>query len=159
MDVVLIILAFVLIVAGFAGSIIPALPGPPLAYAGLFITYFTSYRPVNGYWLVAYAAMVLIVAAADLWLPALSTKLTKGSRQGALGANIGMLAGLFIPIPFSIFIGAFLGSFIGELASGKNNNQAFTAACGVFIGLLGGIVMKCLLCILMALHLILALIF
>jgi uncharacterized protein len=157
MDVVLIILAFVLIVAGFAGSIIPALPGPPLAFTGLLITYFTSLKPINGWWLIAYAIMVIIVAAADLWLPSLSTKLTKGTRQGAMGANIGMFTGLFVPIPFSIFVGAFIGSFAGELYSGKNSRQALIAACGVFIGLLGGIIIKCFLCILMLLHLMLAL--
>lgn len=157
MDVVLIILAFVLIAAGFAGSILPALPGPPIAFVGLLVSYFTSYKPISGWWLIAYAIMVIVVAVADFWLPSLSTKLTKGSRQGAKGANIGMLAGLFIPIPFSLFAGAFIGSFIGELYSGKNNRQAFIAACGVFIGLLGGIIIKCLLCIVMLLHLILGL--
>ncbi len=70
-----------------------------------------------------------------------------------------MIIGLFVPVPFAVFIGAFVGSVIGELMSGKNQRQAFIAAFGVFIGLLGGIVMKCLLCLAMLLHLILALLF
>lgn len=159
MDVALIILAFILIGVGIAGSILPALPGPPLAFAGLLITCLTAYQPISLFWLIAYAIMVIIVALADFWLPGLATRFTKGSRQGIRGANIGMIAGLFIPLPFALFIGAFAGSFIGELMSGKNQRQAFIATLGIFIGLLGGIVLKCLICLVMLFHLIFALIF
>lgn len=148
-----------LILAGFAGSILPALPGPPLAFSGMLLAHFTSYQPISVYWLIAYAVMVIVIAMADLWLPGLATKLTNGSKQGIRGANAGMIIGLFVPIPFAVFIGAFTGSVIGELMSGKNQRQAIVAALGVFIGLLGGIVMKCLLCLAMLLHLIFALVF
>lgn len=159
MDTALIILSFILILAGFAGSILPALPGPPLAYLGLLITFFTSYRPLGPGWLVAYAVMVLAMALCDWWLPALAIRLTKGSRNGIRGANIGMIAGLFIPLPFGIFIGALLGSFVGELVEGKSRRQALTASFGVFISMIGGIFMKCMLCLAMLLHLAFALVF
>lgn len=159
MDIVLLILAFVFLGVGIVGSILPALPGPPLAFAGLFITCYTTYQPISMGWLIGYGILVVALVLVDLWLPALATKFTGGSSRGATGANIGMLLGVFIPIPLGIFIGAFLGSFIGELQTGKTNKQAFIAALGVFIGLIGGILLKVLFCLVMLLHLIIGLIF
>ncbi|TAE89924.1 MAG: DUF456 domain-containing protein [Bacteroidetes bacterium] len=153
MDIVLIILAFVFLVIGIIGSVLPALPGPPLAFVGLFITYYTTYQPISVGWLIVYGLLVTALVLVDLWLPALATKFTGGSSKGATGANIGMLLGIFIPIPLGIFVGAFLGSFIGELQTGKTNRQAFTAALGVFIGLIGGILLKVLFCLVMLIHL------
>lgn len=159
MDLALIIIAFILILVGFAGSILPALPGPPLAFVGLVLTYFTSYQPIGGYWLIAYAVMVAIIAMGDFWIPSVASKITNGSSNGIRGANIGMVLCLFLPIPFSVFVGALLGSIVGELISGKTFPQAIIAAFGVFLGLIGSILMQCLLCIMMLFHLILALIF
>ncbi len=159
MDVVLLILAFVFLGVGIVGSVLPALPGPPLAFAGLVATYFTSYQPIAWGWLVAYGILVVALIVVDLWLPALATKFTGGSSRGATGANIGMLVGVFIPIPFGIFIGAFLGSVVGELQTGKTTRHALRAAFGVFIGLVGGIVLKVVFCVAMLLHLIFGLIF
>lgn len=159
MDIVLLILAFVFLGVGIVGSVLPALPGPPLAFAGLLTAYFTSYQPIGLVWLIIYGLLVIALLLVDLWLPALATKFTGGSSRGATGANIGMLLGLFIPIPFGIFIGAFLGSVVGELQTGKTNRQALKAAFGVFIGLVGGIVLKVVFCLVMLLHLIIGLVF
>ena len=42
MDIVLLILAFVCMVVGIVGCIVPCLPGTPIAYAGLWIAQATD---------------------------------------------------------------------------------------------------------------------
>ena len=46
MDILLIILGALCLLTGLAGCILPMLPGPPLAYAGLLL--FGLFRPAAG---------------------------------------------------------------------------------------------------------------
>ena len=42
LDVILIIIGALCMIAGLAGCILPFLPGPPIAYLGLFILHCTD---------------------------------------------------------------------------------------------------------------------
>ena len=42
MNVTLIILAVVLVLLGIVGSVVPAIPGPPLSWAGLLLLHLSS---------------------------------------------------------------------------------------------------------------------
>ena len=42
MDILLIILGILCLIAGLAGCILPMIPGPPVAYAGLLLLHFTD---------------------------------------------------------------------------------------------------------------------
>lgn len=52
MDIFLIILGFVCIVVGLVGSVLPALPGPPLSYIGLIVINLASDVEMSVTWLV-----------------------------------------------------------------------------------------------------------
>jgi hypothetical protein len=43
MDIVLLILAFLCLIIGIIGCIVPGLPGTPIAYAGLWIAQATDH--------------------------------------------------------------------------------------------------------------------
>ncbi len=159
LDIVLIILAFLLIGAGVAGSFLPALPGPPLAYAGLWVAHYTSLAPFSVSTLVVYGIVVIIISVIDYSLPMFATRISGGTPQGARGAMWGTIAGMFIPVPFGIFIGAFVGAVLGEISSGKTQRQAVIAGLGAFAGFVAGSVMKFLCCVLMGFHLLISLLF
>jgi uncharacterized protein YqgC (DUF456 family) len=159
LDIVLIILAFLLISAGVAGSFLPVLPGPPLAYAGLCVAHYTSYISFNTSTLVVYGVVVFIISIVDYFLPMFATRISGGTPQGARGAMWGTIAGMFIPIPFGIFIGAFVGAVLGEMNAGKTQRQALIAGLGAFAGFVAGSVMKFLCCLLMGFHLLVSLLF
>lgn len=47
MDIVLVIMGFLCVVLGVLGSILPALPGPPISWVGLLLLYLTDTVATN----------------------------------------------------------------------------------------------------------------
>ena len=73
----------------------------------------------------------------------MGTKKFGGSKAGMWGTTIGLIVGIFAPIPFGILIGPFVGAYIGEVMFNKTEGpQAFKAAIGSFIGFLGSTFIK-----------------
>jgi uncharacterized protein YqgC (DUF456 family) len=115
MEIVLVILAFFMLAAGFAGAIVPGIPGPPLSYAGLIALQLSGYAGFTAVFLIVWAGIAICVTVMDYFLPALLAKQFGGSRAAAIGSFVGLVAGVFIFPPFGMIIGPFLGAFIGEL--------------------------------------------
>lgn len=142
MDIVLIILAFLFLLVGLAGCILPILPGPPLAYTGLLLLHFTSNHQFTTNFLVLWAIIAIAVTIIDNVIPVLGTKKYGGSKKAIWGSMIGLLIGLFLFPPFGIIIGPFLGAVIGELLEGKETIDAIRSGFGAFMGFLGGTILK-----------------
>ena len=47
MDILLITISSLLIIIGIIGSIVPIIPGPPIAFGGLLLVHFTSKHPFS----------------------------------------------------------------------------------------------------------------
>ncbi len=141
MDLFLIIVAGILIIIGFLGSILPVLPGPPLSYVGLLVLHFTDKVQFSTNFLIYWAIIVVLVQMLDAFIPIWGTKKFGGSKQGMWGSTIGILVGMFFG-PIGIVFGPFIGAFIGELSANKNNTEALKAAFGAFIGFVVGTVSK-----------------
>jgi hypothetical protein len=88
-------------------------------------------------------AIAILIWILDYIIPAIGTKRFGGSKYGVYGTTIGLLIGLFSPIPFGILIGAFLGAFIGEILHDKTNTKrAFNASIGSLLGLITSTTIK-----------------
>ncbi|MBP9793760.1 MAG: DUF456 domain-containing protein [Flavobacterium sp.] len=135
MDSILLLVAFICIIVGIFGSFLPALPGPGLSWLGLLFLYLTKTVPVN-YWVLGITLFItIVILILDYIIPAKGTKHFGGSKYGIWGTNIGLLIGLFIPIPFGFIIGAFTGALLGELYFDKHDHKrALKAATGSFLG-------------------------
>lgn len=143
MEYVLLILGFCLIIVGIIGSILPVLPGLPISWLGLFCLYFVPTITFKHYLLGITLFFTLLVSIIDYIIPSKGTKKFGGTKYGVWGTNIGLVLGLFIPIPFGFIIAAFLGAFIGELIyNTRDQERAFKAAIGAFAGFLAGTFMK-----------------
>ncbi|MFD0977567.1 DUF456 domain-containing protein [Salinimicrobium gaetbulicola] len=142
MDLILIILAGVLIIVGVLGSFLPMLPGIPLSWAGLLLLHFTTAIPMNYTFLGITLLITLIIFALQYAIPALGTKYLGGSKFGMIGASLGLVIGIFTPIPFAILIGPFVGAYIGEIINKSDSRTALKAASGSFIGLLASSFME-----------------
>ena len=137
MDVLLVVLGFVLILAGIAGSVLPVLPGPLTGWFGLLCLYLSSWVEMNYYALVIMLVLSLGIFVLDYIIPSLGAKRFGGSRYGAIGATLGLVIGLILPIPLGFVIGAFAGAFIGELVHKRDDlKRAWRAAVGSFLGFL-----------------------
>ncbi len=142
MDVLLIIIGIILLLIGFAGCIIPGIPGPPIAYIGLLIQVFKTENPFTTKFLIIWALIMVAVSALDYIVPVIGTKKFGGSKRGVWGSVIGLFAGIFFFPPIGLIIGPFLGAFIAELTGGKETESALKAGFGSFIGFLTGVALK-----------------
>ena len=139
MGLVLVILAFILLIAGILGAFLPVLPGPPLSYAGLLLMQLSGYGGFSFAFMLLWAAITIAVTIMDYILPALLTKKFGGSRAATIGSVLGLLAGMFLFPPWGLIVGPFLGSFVGELIhSGANGAKAFKVALGAFLAFIAG---------------------
>lgn len=143
MDYALLLIAFILMIIGIFGSFLPVLPGPPISWVGLLLLYLTKAVPMSYTVLGVTLFVALVVGILDYVIPAKGTKRFGGSKYGIWGTNIGLVVGIFAPIPFGFIIGPFVGAFIGEMFNDSNDSQkAFKAATGSFIGFLASTFIK-----------------
>ena len=144
MDIFLIIIAGLLLLTGFLGSILPVLPGIPLSYLGIILLHLTSAIQFSSGFLIILGIVVVVVQLLDFIIPVWGTKKTGGSKAGVRGSIIGLFAGFFMG-PWGIIAGPFIGALIGELLVGKTSQKAIKAAFGAFLGLLTGTILKLIL--------------
>jgi len=142
MHIFLIVLGAVFLVVGFIGSFLPIIPGPPIAYLGLIVLQFTAGHPFHFWFLIMWAAIVLLLQVLDHIVPAWMTKQTGGSKYGIWGSIFGTIAGGFLFPPFGIIIGPLVGAFLGELMAGKTTEFALQSAWGAFGGFVLNILIK-----------------
>ena len=143
MDIFLLTIGFLFVMLGLIGSFLPVLPGPLTSWLGLLILYFTSIVPMNYTFIGITLAIAIFIWILDYIIPAIGTKRFGGSTYGVYGTTIGLLIGLFSPIPLGILLGAFLGAFIGEMLHDKTNTKrAFRASIGSLLGLITSTIIK-----------------
>ncbi len=143
MDIFLLLLGFIFVCLGVIGSFLPVLPGPLTSWVGLLLLHLTKVVPMDWTFLGVTLGVAILIWILDYFIPAMGTKRFGGTKYGVYGTTIGLIVGLFSPIPFGMLIGAFLGAFIGELMyDGKDTNRALKASFGAFLGFLASTTIK-----------------
>ena len=143
-----IILGIILCIIGIAGSLLPLLPGPPVAYLGVLIQQLRDPNPFSASFLWWWAAIVVLTIVLDYFIPVWGTKKFGGSKYGIWGCTLGFLAAFWMG-PWGVIIGPFAGAFIGEYIANQHSQQAFKAALGSFVGFLFGSLLKMVVCFLL----------
>ena len=142
------ILAGVLLLIGLIGTVLPVLPGPPIAWAGLLAAHFSSYSQIEIWILIATGIAAVFVTVIDNIFPSVMTKKAGGSKAATLGCTIGLIVSFFLG-PIFILIAPFAGAFIGEMIHDSSDaKRALKAAFGAFKGFLLGTGLKiiCVMC-------------
>ena len=129
---------FLLIIAGFAGTIIPFLPGTTLILAGCCLHYFALGQEGSGLRLITLMIIgVLYVGSViiDSLSGAIGAKWFGSSKWGVVGAILGgLIGGLFFSLP-GILIGPVVGVFLFEVLFGKKKiADAGNSTVGTVIG-------------------------
>jgi uncharacterized protein YqgC (DUF456 family) len=138
----LLVLAGLLVVVGLVGTVLPAIPGVPLIFLGLFLAAWAEGFQHVGMWTIsALGVMALFAYGVDLVAGALGAKRFGASRLAVVGAMIGAVAGLFFGIP-GVLVGPFVGAAAGELAARRDLLQAGRAGFGTWLGLVVGAAVK-----------------
>ncbi len=138
-----------LIGAGLFGLVFPAIPGPPLLFAGLWMAaWLEEFVHVGLYTLCALGLLAVLAVVADFIAGALGAKKFGASGRAVLGATLGAIIGLFFGLP-GLLVGPFAGAVLGELSSGRSMDAAGRAGVGATLGLLVGTAAKLALGIMM----------
>ncbi len=136
------LLSGLLIVAGIAGTVLPALPGLPLVFAGMVLAAWTGdFQQVGIPMLVVLGVLTALSLAVDFLATMMGAKRVGASRLALIGAVIGTLAGLFFG-PVGLFAGPFIGALAGELIHGRKVHEAARVGLGTWLGIVVGTVLK-----------------
>jgi len=136
------LLAFGLIAVGVAGTVLPALPGVPLVFAGMVIAaWIDDFTRIGYVTLAILGAIMLLSLAVDFLAGIAGAKRFGASRAALVGAAIGTVVGIFFGLPGLAF-GPFIGALTGELSARKNVMAASRVAFGTWVGMLIAIVIK-----------------
>ena len=134
--------AFLLILVGLAGTIIPALPGIPMIFAGgWLIAYMEDYQYFSWGTLIALGVLTVISIIIDWVSQTLVAQKAGATKLGLTGALIGTIVG----IPFGllgIFLFPVIGAFVGEMIGHRDMRQAGKVSWATWIGMIAGIAAK-----------------
>lgn len=142
MELFLVLIALLLMLLGILGSFLPVIPGPLTSWAGLLVLHFTEGVELSQTFLIVTLSVALFIYVLDYIIPAIGTKRFGGSRAGMIGTTLGLVVGIFSPIPFGIIIGPFIGALVGELIHRNDMNKAIKVAFGSFLGFIASTFLK-----------------
>ncbi|HEY0663059.1 MAG TPA: DUF456 domain-containing protein, partial [Thiobacillaceae bacterium] len=141
-QILLWVLAALLVVAGFAGLVMPALPGIPLIFAGLVLAAWAENFAYVGYVTLGLLGLVALVSyGIDFLAAALGAKKFGASPRAVTGAALGAVGGLLFGLP-GILLGPFVGAVLGEFSRRPSAGAAARAGVGATLGLLFGALLK-----------------
>lgn len=140
-----IILGIILCIVAIAGSLLPLLPGPPVAYVALLLQQLRDPNPFTTKFLLIWGGIVVISLVLDYLIPIWGTKKFGGTKYGVWGCTLGFLAAFWMG-PWGVIIGPFAGAFIGEMIAKQDSKHALKAAMGSFVGFLMGSFLKLVVC-------------
>ena len=142
MEILLWLLVVVLVVAGIAGVIFPALPGTPMVFGGLLLAaWIGHFEKVGWATLTILGLLTVLSIGVDIFATALGAKRVGASGKAIAGATVGAVVGIFFGIP-GLFLGPFIGAAVGEFLAHPDWVKAGKVGIGTWVGLLLGVAMK-----------------
>jgi uncharacterized protein len=134
--------AIILVIVGVAGTVLPAMPGAVLVFAGIFIAAWVDDFTRIGVWTLVLLGVITIASYAVDWISsAIGVKRSGASGRAVVGASLGALFGLFLGLP-GLIIGPFAGAVLAELSVRRDLRGAGRAGLGAWLGFLVGTVAK-----------------
>jgi hypothetical protein len=142
-------LCVLLILAGLAGTILPALPGPLLVLAGIVLgAWIDDFSRVGGWTIGIVAALAVLAWALDHVAGLMGAQRAGASKQALVGAAIGTVVGLFMGLVGVLFM-PFVGAVAGEYLARREHGRAVQVGVGTWVGIMLGLLAKVVLSLVM----------
>jgi hypothetical protein len=141
-DVLAYITAAVLILVGIAGTVLPALPGVPVVFAGMWLAAW-----VDDYALISPGTVILLGVLAglsvllDFLAGVLGARRVAATGAALWGATIGTVVGIFFGLA-GLLLGPFIGALVGEASAGGSMIRSTHVGIATWVGLLFGTLAK-----------------
>ena len=149
MDALWWLLSVALILAGLAGTVLPALPGTALVLAGIVLGAWIDGFTRVGPWAVgAVVVMALLAWVLDYVAALLGARRAGASRQALIGAALGTVVGLFMGLVGVLFM-PLVGAAAGEYLAQRDQRQAMKVGVATWLGLMAGLLAKVVLAFMM----------
>lgn len=148
-DTLLWLLSAALILVGFAGIVLPALPGTLLVFGGIVLgAWIDGFTRVGWIALTAIAILALLAWLMDYIAAMLGAKRAGASRQAIVGAALGTVAGIFMGLVGVLFM-PLVGAAAGEFLARRHHGQALRVGVATWLGLMAGMLAKFVLAFMM----------
>lgn len=153
------LLSAALIVAGLAGTVLPALPGTALVLAGIVLgAWIDDFTRVGGLMLGFIAVLAVLAWVLDYVAGLLGAKRAGASRLALAGALIGTVMGLFMGLVGVLFM-PLVGAAVGEYIDARDHGRALKVGTATWLGMMIGMVAKVVLACMMVGLYVVALVF
>jgi uncharacterized protein YqgC (DUF456 family) len=148
-DTLLWILSGSLILVGFAGIVLPALPGTLLVLAGIVLgAWIDDFTRVGWFAVIAVTVLAVLAWLMDYVAALLGAKRAGASRLALVGAAVGTVAGIFMGLVGVLFM-PLVGAALGEFIARRQHGQALRVGFATWLGLLAGMLAKFVLAFMM----------
>jgi len=136
------IVAVLLIVIGVAGTVLPALPGAILVFAGIALAaWIDDFTRISGWAVGVLGVLTLVAWGADYVAAAMGAKRAGASKQAVIGAALGTIAGIFTGLIGLVFM-PLVGAAVGEFVAQRDLKRAGKVGVATWIGLAIGTIAK-----------------
>ena len=142
-------LSVVLIAAGLAGTVLPALPGPALVLAGIVVgAAIDDFTRVGGWTIAIVTALTALAWVLDYVAGLMGARRAGASPQALTGAAIGPVVGLFMGF-VGVCVMPFVGAMAGEYVARSSHGRAVQVGLGTWLGIMVGLIAKVVLSLVM----------
>lgn len=141
-DTLLWILSALLIVAGLAGTVLPALPGTVLVLGGIVLgAWVDDFTRVGSATLAVVALLAVLAWVLDYVAGLVGARRAGASRQALVGAALGTVVGLFMGL-VGVFFMPLVGAAVGEYLARQDEQRALRVGLATWVGIMVGLVAK-----------------
>lgn len=146
LELLLVVLAFVLLVAGVVGSLIPQMPGAPVSLAGVYLYWFATGTTEPGVFLLAVLTVVGVLTwVVDFVGGAVAARVGGASNTTAVLAGLVGLVLFFVTGPLGIVLGVAATVFAVEFYRQEDARKGLKAALVTTAGMLASGVVQAML--------------
>ena len=137
------VVAGLLILLGLVGTVLPALPGLPLVFAGMLLAAWADhFSKISGWTIALLTVLTLISIVVDIAATAIGARRVGASKLAMFGAALGTLVGgVLFSLP-GLVVGPFAGAMAGELINGQQWRHASKIGLATWVGLAIGTALK-----------------
>jgi len=141
-DALLWALSVALIVAGVAGTVLPALPGTAFVLGGIVLgAWIDDFTRVGSGTLVLVGVLAVLAWGLDYAAGLLGARRAGASRQALIGAALGTVVGLFMGL-VGVFFMPLVGAAFGEYLARRDEQRAWKVGLSTWLGIMAGLVAK-----------------